>query len=112
MKSSWIAGVFMFYLLIFGVELIVTEGNVFSNVITSGAGTLSQPSFAVSSNIFSQVWAVLSIIGDYISMFIQAVFLYNASVFSGYMVWFYWFICFPVACATIYGVVQLIRGTG
>jgi hypothetical protein len=112
MKSSWIMGVIMSYLLILGIELLVTEGNLFSNPITANAGVLAQPDIITSGSIFSQVGAILSQLGTWISTFIQVLFLYNASVFSGYMIWVYVLICLPITIATIYGVVQLIRGTG
>jgi hypothetical protein len=112
MKQSWIMGVFMFYLVIFGLETIVTGGTVFSNNLTSSAGTLIQPSVIGSGNIAAQTWAIMSNIGGYIAAFVAAVFLWSPTVFSGYMVWAYWFICFPIACGMIYGVVSLIRGTG
>jgi hypothetical protein len=112
MRTGWIIGVMMFYLVILGLELMATGGTIFSNAVTNAAGTLLQPEIASSSNIVTQAWSVLANIGAYASAIVSVVLLWSPTVFAGYMIWFYWFICFPVACAMIYGVVTLIRGGG
>ena len=112
MKSSWIVGVVMFYLLILGLEMMVTDGTLFSNAVTRNAGTLMQPEIAASGNIVTQAWAVLSNVGEYLKAVVEILFLWSPSVFAGYMIWVYWFICFPISCAMVYGVVSLIRGVG
>lgn len=109
-KTSWIIGVIMFYLLILGLEVMVTEGSLFSNAVTSNASTLLQPEITSQSNVIAQGLAILSNIGEYIQAAVEVVFLWSPSVFTGYMLWVYWFICFPTACAAIYGFVSLIRG--
>ena len=100
----------MFYLLILGLELMVTEGTVFTNAITRNMSTLYQPEIASQSNVITQGVAIVTHIGDYLQAFLEIMFLWSPSVFSGYMIWIYWFICFPVVCAMMYGVVSLIRG--
>lgn len=113
MKTSWIIGVIMFYLLILGLELMITEGTLFSNAVTRNVGTLYQPELAAQSNIVTQGIAILSQIGEYIVAVLEVLFLWSPSVFSGYMIWVYWFVCFPVACAMFFGIIlSSIRGVG
>lgn len=112
MRTGWIIGVVVFYLIILAMEMWLTGGTVFENVVTSNAGTLIQPNIVSSGSLFGQVWAILSNIGGYIAAVVKIVFLWSPTVFVGYMLWVYWFVCFPIACAMIYGVVTLLRGGG
>jgi hypothetical protein len=112
MRTGTLIGVVMLYIIILGLEMMVTGGANFTNPVTTSAGALLQPDVAASGNIATQTWAVVSNIGSYIGAIFGAIMLWSPTIFSGYMLWLYWFFCFPIACALIYGVVTMIRGNG
>lgn len=108
MKTSWVIGVFVFYLLIFAAEMMVTGGS-FGPTTTSGA--LVSPSIASSSNSVSQWFTVMASGFNYFISFIGVLFLYSPSVFPGNYVWMWWFICLPVDVGMIFGIVTMLRGS-
>lgn len=112
MKTSWLIGVMMLYMLILGCEMLASGGTSLSSNFTSSAGPLLQPSFTSSSTVAAQTWAVLTDIVGYAKALVSAILLWSPTVFTGYLLWFYWFICFPVACAMIFTIISVIRGIG
>jgi hypothetical protein len=112
MKTSWLMGVVIIYMGLWVYEMMLTGGTSLTNIITTNAGVLLQHQVVSSSNIALQALTGLMNIGAYIVAVIQVIFLWCPTVWTGYMLWFYWFICFPIACATVYAIVTLIRGGG
>ena len=120
MKTSWIIGVVMLWLLILSCEMfasgrplgvITAEGQ---NVLTDN-GTVSVLQGAASpiqesGSIFTGAWAIMTHVADYLRAFISILLLWSPTVFVGYYLWVWWFICFPVDCAMIFGIVSLVRG--
>ena len=111
MKTSWIIGVVMLWLLILACEMFATGG------VTLGVGAGVQPTLmgagmpiAESSSIFTGAWAIMTHVADYLRAFISILLLWAPTVFVGYYLWVWWFICFPVDCALIFGIVSLVRG--
>jgi hypothetical protein len=111
MRTGTLVGIVILYMVILGLEMMVTGGIDFTNNVTNSAGALLQPDVAASGNIATQTWAVISNIGSYVGAIFGAILLWSPTVFSGYMLWLYWFICFPIACAMIYAVITMIRGS-
>ncbi len=118
MKQSWIVGCVMAYMLIFvcemfatgGVSLSATTSSNMTNVATANQTAFLAPTFAESTNVFTAAWAVVKGIAPYLTLLAQVVFLYCPTVFSGYLLYFYWFICFPVSVGFIAGLVFIVRG--
>ncbi len=118
MKTSWIIGVVMLYLLIFACEVFVTGGTTLAgttssgvtNIVTDNSTSLMSPNLQESTNAFTSAWAIATGVARYLSLIIQVLFLWCPTVFSGYMIWFWWFICFPVDCGMIFSIVTIIRG--
>ncbi len=118
MKTSWIIGCVMMYLLIFFLELFATGGHVFStttssnmtNMATTNQASLMAPTFAESTNVFTGAWAVVTGVAPYLKIILQMLFLWMPTVFAGYLVWFWWFICFPIDCGMVVSIVFIARG--
>jgi hypothetical protein len=110
MKTSWIIGIMMMYLIIMGLEMWATGGTTFSNNVTTNQSTLTQPSMTESSNIFTGAWAVMTGVATYIVSWLGIFVLWSPTVFSGYLIWLWWGICFPVDVGMVFGVVGIVRG--
>ncbi len=118
MKSSWVMAIVMLYLVIFACEMFATGGTVFGavtssgmhNVATENQSTLIIPQLTNSGNVITQAWTIITNVGTYLATFIGILFLWAPTVWSGYMAWVYWFICFPVSCMMVFAIVSLARG--
>ncbi len=108
----------MAYLLIFACEMFATGGTVFggatssgmTNAVTANSTALLNPTFQESSNLFTAAWAVVTGVANYLVILVSILFLWAPTVFSGYLIWFYWFICFPVSCGFNASLVFIVRG--
>jgi hypothetical protein len=110
MKESWIIGVFALYLVIMAWEMIATGGsslNVAGNYAIAGQSTLISPDLAKSS----EFWLVIGNILGFLESLIKVLMLWAPTVFSGTMIWFWWFVCFPVDAGMVWGIVKMVRGT-
>lgn len=117
MKTSWIIAIVMAYLLIFALEVFVTGGLTFAstssgvdNIASSNQSALSTPDIAESSNVFTAAWAVVKGVASYLKILIGMLFLWMPTVFTGYLVWFWWFVCFPVDVGMVFSIVSIVRG--
>lgn len=108
----------MAWLLIFSLEMFVTGGVDFSAVtssnVTNYAATnttsFMSPTLAESTNLFTAAWAVITNVGTYLWFILQILFLWCPTVFSGYMLWFWWFVCFPIDVGIVFSIVSIVRG--
>lgn len=108
----------MAWALIFLLEMMATGGTVFSattssnmtNPIANNSTLLMSPTLAESTNIFTAAWAVTTGVANYLKIVIQIIFLWCPTVFSGYMLWFWWLICFPVDVGIVFSIVSIVRG--
>lgn len=112
MKTSWIIGVMMMYLLIMGLEMWASGGTSFStgNAIANNQSTLMSPTLTESTNIFTGAWAVMNNVAVYIQTVLGIFVLWSPTVFSGYLVWLWWGVCFPVDIGMVFGIVGIVRG--
>jgi len=108
----------MAWLLIFGLEMFVTGGVDFgaitssniSNPVTNNSSILINPDFAESTNIFVAAWSVVTHVSAYLKIIVQVLFLWCPTIFSGYMIWFWWAICFPVDVGLVFSIISIVRG--
>ena len=110
MKTSWIIGVMMLYLLIFGIEMMVTEGDAFNVTQQDQLTALMSPAMTNQSGVVSGAVAFVANIGTYFATFVSALFLWSPSVWTGYLIWFWLFFCLPISVGMIVGVVTILRG--
>jgi len=113
MKTSWIIGVVMLYLIIMGLESWATGGTTLGssgNIATSSQSTLMSPPLAESTNLFSSAWAVVTNVAFYLRDLMGIFILWSPTVFSGYLIWVWWGVCFPVDVAMVFGIVAMVRG--
>lgn len=110
MKTSWIIGIMSLYLLILGAELMLTEGTAFSAGTREQMQTLLSPVMANYSNTTTAFASTIINGGAIIMTFLNAVFLYSPTLFASYGMWFWFYICLPIAVGTIISIVQVFRG--
>ena len=113
MKTGWVIGVLMMYLIIMGLEMWASGGvsfNTGSNVATTNQSTLMSPQLTESSNIFTGAWAVMNNVATYIVTLVGVFILWSPTVFSGDLLWLWWAVCFPVDVGMVFGIVGMIRG--
>lgn len=115
MKISWIMAVVTLYLLILGCELMViggTGGSSFDNIVTTNQSVMIQPSVASSGSVSSGDYSLFQNVGNFLKVWIPIFTLTSPAVFSGHLIWFWWFVCFPIDCAMVFAVMTVIRGVG
>ncbi len=118
MRLSWVQGVFMFYLLIFGLEVMLTGGvslgattsSGIENAATNNQTTLMQPEFATSANIITGAWTIVKNIVGFLGILVKVLALWAPTVFGGDMIWVWWYICFPTDVAMVFAILSLARG--
>jgi hypothetical protein len=86
---------------------IMQMDNLLANAKTvSDMQSLGQPT-GTDFNLVSFVTTVWS----YMKVFIPMIFLYNATVWSGYWIWFYFFVCLPICVGMVFSIVTIMRGS-
>ena len=111
MKSSWMAGITMFYMGLLYLSLVAEQGasinsstmNVFNNLMTPTGTDFSNPVAAVTS-LITDVW-------QYFLIVFQIVFLWFPDLWTGNWIWFYFFVCFPVVAMMALTFVTVLRGS-
>lgn len=86
---------------------IMELSNLLSTAEAARLQALGQPT-GTDFNLVSfiiQVWA-------YMKPFIQAIFLYNPTIWSGYWIWFYYIVCIPIMVGLVFSIVSIMRGVG
>jgi hypothetical protein len=121
MKTSWIMGIMMVYLLILSLEMIATGGTVLgasasyqvdsaNYTFAQGAGKLVAPEISNSSNVIAQAWSAISNIGPYLNIAIAILLLWSPTLFAGNMIWVWWFVCFPTCVGMVFSIISIARG--
>jgi len=82
-------------------------GDAFSSIATDNASVFIRPSYASFNVLVSFAEA-----GEFLKYWGQMLMLYSPTVFDGQVIWFYWFFCFPVACAMIFTIFTIVKGVG
>jgi hypothetical protein len=101
-------GVMMFWLLIFASEMMVTNATSFNPTGLTGTVNVTVTS---GSNFMSTIFTYLTNLGGYIKAIIQALLLYEPSVFAGNYIWFWYFICLPIDIGMLFSIVSMLRGS-
>ncbi len=96
------------------MQLLITvaeQGNAFTGAKVEEMQEMLQPTGS-DVNTFDNLPIVGGITKawDYFKRFIEIVFLWSPTMWSGNWVWFWWVFCFPIACGMIASVVSMIRG--
>ena len=107
MKTSWIIFIVMAYLGILYFAGIMELSNLIDTQVKEDMMALGQPT-GTDFNLISlvvQVWAYLKVI-------IPMMFLWNPTIWSGYWIWFYWIVCFPIVIGMVVSIVMVMRGVG
>lgn len=107
MKTSWIIGVVMWWIVGYICASIIQANNAFGSTQTSLIKALFTPAISDSSNALITVFAN---IGTYIKGFFQLLFLYFPSVWVGQWVWIWFIFAVPIAIGIIMTIVFIMRG--
>lgn len=117
MKYSFAQGIVIFYLVLMGLQMIVSGS---SSTSATGVGA-ELHDYALPSELTahtdpdtgqSSVEIGASTIASSIWNLGQMAVLYFPGVFQGNLVWFWWFICFPTAVAFWVVMFTIFRGVG
>lgn len=108
MKQSWIIGTIMLWLLIFTGEMMATGGTAFAQASTLNA--VASPAFVNQAGVVSAATSVMNAIGNFFKSLVQIVFLWSPTVFAGNFIWFWEYICLPIAISFIVVIATVIRG--
>ena len=111
MKTSWAIGIFMFYLLIAACAVMIEQTNTMNSDVISAIGTLLRPTVTNVAGSTTGFVSFVTNIGSYIMAFIGALFLWFPSVWTGYLYYFWLFICVPVSVGMIISIVIILRGS-
>lgn len=112
MKQSWVVGIIMIYVILQGLTMVVQtsttgESSVWSILHNMYAVNLTQNVvISAVSSIFAAAGVVLAIFAT----LLQMIFLYYPALFSGVYLWFWFVVCFPIACGFVVSIVSVIRG--
>ncbi len=110
MKTSWVIGVVMMWIVIMGLEMMATGGTFFSTSSHTSLETLAGP---ILTNLSSSTPAIVSIVtnvGNIFITIIEVAFLYSPTIWTGYWLWVWMVCCLPVGIGMVYGAVSLARG--
>jgi hypothetical protein len=108
MKQSWVIGIISLWLVIFTSEMIATGGTAFSN--QNDLNVLASPAFVNQSGVVAAASAIMNGIATFFVSFVQIIFLWSPTVFAGNWIWFWEFICLPIAISFIVVIATILRG--
>jgi hypothetical protein len=109
MRLSWVQGIFMFYILILICEMMVTGNVTLGNTGTETIFSSNETALLASPNWLGSANFIPKLV-EYIQVFMSVLLLWSPTIFSGYYLWVWWIVCFPVCVSMIVGVIMLIRG--
>ena len=111
MKTSWIIGIFMFYLILAALAVMIEQTTTMNSTVLGSIASLLRPTV---TNVAGETIGFISFvtnIGSYIMAFIRALFLFFPSVWTGYLYWFWLFVCVPISVGMILSIVIILRGS-
>jgi hypothetical protein len=106
-KTSWIIFIIFAYIAIFYFAGVAEYASLMDSKYIAGLQALGQPH---GSNWLLQAVAQIDEIWTYIKSFIQMVFLWNGTLWSGSWYYFYLFVCLPVCIGVVMSIVFILRG--
>jgi hypothetical protein len=106
-KTSWIIFIVFVYASIFYFGGVAEYNNLFTPAIASNFKALLTPT---GTNFF--VAGVMEIVNvwDFVLNLIKMIGLWNGTLWVGSWLYFYWFVCLPVAIAMVVTLVFVLRG--
>jgi hypothetical protein len=112
MRSSWFHSVAMLYIVLFGLEMMMTGGSMFDPTARNALAGAVSPTITNYSNSTSAIISTVTNIGIWVIWISSMIFLWAPTIWTGYWVWFYLVICLPISIAFIAGLVFALRGIG
>lgn len=111
MKTSWAIGVIVLYLLVASIAVMIEQTTTMNSSVWNTIGSLMRPAINTTTTETAGFLSLIGNLGDYLRIFIGALFLYFPSVWDGYLIYFWLFVCVPVSCGMIIAVISLFRGS-
>ncbi len=115
MKTSWIIGIMMLWVVCYLLCSVIEGTNLFGSAQTGTIQGMMQPagtdvsSFEDTSAI-GQAYSLITNVWSYIKPVIQAIFLFFPDLWNGVWLWFYYIVIMPISVGLIVSLVFIFRG--
>ena len=107
MKTSWIIFILMVYIGIFYFAGVAENASLINAQTAAQLQSLGQPT---GTNWLVQQVSQISQVWTYIQTFIQMIFLWNGTIWTGSWLWFYYMVCLPICGGVVMSIVFILRG--
>ncbi len=110
MKTSFIIGWFFLFILGWGLSMMVTGDTSTSSGsanVTQAIGGLVDPHFTVESTLGA---GFIGQTVNFIKFLFMALALWFPALWTGYSLWFYYFVCVPVVIGFVFSIFSIARG--
>ena len=107
MKTSWIIFIVTAYVAIFYFAGVAEYANQMNAALATRFYNLGTPE---GTNWVLQGVSQIVKVWDYIKVVIQMVFLWNGTLWTGYWLYFYYFVCVPICLGFVASVLFILRG--
>ncbi len=113
MRQAVIMGLVMAWLVLQGLtSMLEAQSSVLSSDASNITSTLMSPQTSSLSSDTSGIAVLMTNGKPIVDAFIRIVFLYSPTVWTGYLCYFWLYICLPIAISTIVALLFIIRGVG
>ena len=109
MRTGWIVGIVMIYIAMAYFGITAEMGSSLGASPLATIDTLMKPEF---TNFEVGLSTLITNVGTYILAFLQIVFLWFPTLWSGTWIWFYFFVILPMVVGMTLGLVMVMRGVG
>jgi hypothetical protein len=106
-KTSWIIFIAFAYIAIYYFAGVAEYANLMNAQTVANLQALGQPH---GSNWLLQAVAQITEVWTYIKIFIQMLFLWNGTLWTGYWLYFYFAVCLPICIGVVMSIVFILRG--
>jgi hypothetical protein len=115
MATKWIIGLITIYFAILLCTTIANNANQFTSAEVARIQHLMQPigtdiTSITSTNIIGQGVSMITNVWSYVVVFLESLFLWSPSLWTGSWLWFYYFFCIPLCISIAMTVVFALRG--
>lgn len=113
MKTSWTIGLVFFYIALLLLTSVVNQASQFTVTEVARLQGFMQPTGTDVASSSTSIPAALNMITNvwtYIVVYIEMIFLWSPTLWSGTWIWMYYFICLPVCIGNIISIVYIMRG--
>ena len=107
MKTSWIIFIIFAYIGIFYFAGVAEYANLMNATQVAHLQSLAQPE---GTNWVLQAVSQITKVWNSMMVFIQMVFLWNGTLWTGAWLWFYYFVCLPICIGVVMSIVFILRG--